>query len=90
MQDQAAIQMMQRCREEIVTLRRHIDHLAPKAEAYDAITSILGLLPRQSQGHSEDLAWRLEKEIVELQRKMAEPMESPDLYAMPADRAGEH
>lgn len=73
MKDQDAIQMMQRCREEIITLRRQIDRLAPKAEAYDAITAILGMIPRPSQGYGEDLAWRLEKEIAEIQRRLAEP-----------------
>jgi len=74
MKDADAIQMMMRCREEIVSLRRQIDRLAPKAEAYDAMTSILGMIPRPSQGFGEDLAWRLEKEIAELQRRMAEPV----------------
>jgi hypothetical protein len=57
------IQIMQRCSEEIKSLRKTISVLAPKAEAYDAICCILGLLPRQSQGMGEDLVWRLEKEI---------------------------
>ena len=73
MKDQDAIQMMQRCREEIIALRRQIDRLTPKAEAYDAITAILGMIPRQAQGYGEDMAWRLEKEISEIQHRMAEP-----------------
>lgn len=88
MKDQDAIQMMQRCREEIITLRRQIDTLAPKAEAYDAITAILGMIPRKGQFLGEDLVWRLEKEIAELQRRMSEPKEdkpAPDPVDCNAD-----
>lgn len=61
------IEMAQRCVEEIKMLRSAVDKLQPKAEAYDAITSILGLLPRPSQGYGEDLVWILNKQIQELQ-----------------------
>lgn len=61
-----ALDMMRRCRDEIMSLRREVERLAPKAEAYDRIGAILNLLPRPSTGHGEDLAWRLEKRIKEL------------------------
>ena len=67
MHDKQAIQMMQRCAEEIRQLRRINAELAPKAEAYDSIRQVLNLLPQPSQGYGEDLVWRLEKEIAELQ-----------------------
>lgn len=66
---QEALEMMQRCKGEIVSLRAEIERLRPKAEAYEAITTILGLLPRRSQGMSEDMVWRLEKRIRELTPK---------------------
>lgn len=68
-----AIEMMNRCRNEIVTLRREIERLAPKAEAYDRIGAILNLLPKPSIGYGEDVVWQLEKRI----KALSEP-ESAD------------
>ena len=62
MNDKDAADMMLRCAEEIEHQRAIIAALRPRAEAYDAICSILGLLPKTSQGYGEDLAWRLRKE----------------------------
>lgn len=69
MTDKDTIDMIQRCIEEIEMLRRENDRLRPKAEAYGAITAILGLLPQPTQGYSEDIVWRLRKQIEELQPK---------------------
>ena len=54
--------------DEIVTLRRQVAELAPKAHAYDT----LAILARQSvheppQGYSEDVAWRLRKAVEQLE-----------------------
>ena len=67
--NQEAIQMMNRCKQEIVSLRSLIDRLQPKADAYDNIVTILRLLPQPSVGMSEDLVWTLDKRIRELQPK---------------------
>ena len=67
MNNTEAVQMLQRCSEEIRLLRAQRDALAPKAEAYDLLLKIMGLLPGQSRGYGEDLVWRLEKRIAELQ-----------------------
>ena len=61
-----AVEMMNRCKHEIASLRAEIDRLAPKAQAYDNIASILRLLPQPSRGMSEDVVWVLEKRIREL------------------------
>ena len=61
------IEMMKRCRDEILQLRGIIEKLAPKAHAYDSISSILNLLPVQSVGMSEDMVWRLNREIAKLE-----------------------
>lgn len=61
-----AIEMMNRCKQEIRSLRVVIDYLRPKADAYDNITTILKLLPKDSIGMSEDMIWVLEKRIKEL------------------------
>lgn len=66
MNDKEAIKMMQRCQEEIRTLRGVIDRLRPKADAYDNIAVVLRLLPQPSIGMGEDLIWTLDKRIREL------------------------
>jgi hypothetical protein len=75
MNDKEAIDMMERASAEIKSLRRQIDILAPKAEAYDNMTALIGFLPRRAQGMSEDLAWRLDKRIDELKAASEESSE---------------
>lgn len=62
-----AIEMMSRCKQEILSLRATIDRLKPKADAYDNLVVVLGLLPKPSVGMGEDLVWTLDKRIRELQ-----------------------
>lgn len=71
MPGQEAVQMMKRCSSEIKDLHALVARLQPKADAYDNISIVLGLLPRPSQGYGEDLAWMLDKRIAE----MAKPIE---------------
>ncbi|WP_299734617.1 hypothetical protein [uncultured Roseobacter sp.] len=66
MRDQDAKQMMQRCVEEIKTLRRINAELAPKAEAYESLRQVLNLLPQPSKGYGEDLVWKLERAIKDI------------------------
>lgn len=61
-----AIEMMNRCKHEIMGLRATIEHLKPKAEAYDNIAAVLRLLPQPSVGMGEDVVWTLDKRIREL------------------------
>lgn len=63
--------MADRAAEEIEGLRRQIDHLRPQAEAYQAICSILGLLPQPTVGYGEDIAYRLRRQALDLR---AEPV----------------
>jgi hypothetical protein len=67
MNDKEAIEMMQRCKHEIITLKRENERLRPKAEAYDSVAQVLALLPRPSQGMGEDLVWLLDKRIREIE-----------------------
>ena len=60
-----AIEMMNRCKQEIIKLRAVIDRLAPKADAYDNLVVVLGLLPRPSIGAGEELVWIIDKRIRE-------------------------
>jgi hypothetical protein len=77
MSNKEAIEMMQRCKEEITSLRRRIDHLQPKADAYDNLALVLHLLPQPSVGMGEDLAWTLERRIQELKPKPDTAAEAP-------------
>ena len=61
-----AIEMMNRCKHEIMGLRATIDRLKPKADAYDNLASVLRLLPQPSVGMGEDMVWLLDKRIREL------------------------
>lgn len=73
MSDVEALQMLARCKEEIQSLRAQIDRLRPKADAYDNLAIVLGLLPRQSMGMGEDLVWVIEKRMRELKEAAAPP-----------------
>jgi hypothetical protein len=68
-ENREAIEMMNRCKHEIQNLRARIAALEPKADAYDKLAIVLGLLPRPSVGMGEDLVWTLDKRIRELQPK---------------------
>ena len=73
---------MQRCAEEIRQLRKSNAELAPKADAYDALLQVLNMIPQPSRGYGEDLVWKLEKEIAELQEAdQAKPVINDDAEA---------
>jgi len=76
MHDKEAIDMMQRCKQEIVSLRKQIDYLQPRAEAYEKISQVLNLLPRQGIGMGEDLVSTLDKRIRETEQILANPAEN--------------
>lgn len=73
MDDQVAVQMMKRCKQEIDDQRRQIAMLAPKADAYDNLAAVIRLAaPRRSEGYSEDLSWTLQKAIDDLMKPKPE------------------
>jgi hypothetical protein len=63
-------QMADRAASEIEQLQQDNARLRAKADAYDAVTAILGLLPRRSESMGASLAWQL--------RKRAEELREPD------------
>lgn len=69
MKNSEAIQMMNRCKQEILSLRAVIARLEPKADAYDNLVRVLRLLPQPSVGIGEDMVWILDKRIRELEPK---------------------
>lgn len=73
MDNQEAIEMMTRCKNEIISLRAMIDRLKPKADAYDNLATLLRLLPQPSIAMGEDMVWILDKRVRELQPKNPEP-----------------
>lgn len=64
--NQEAIEMMNRCKHEITNLRAEIGRIRPKADAYDNIAAVLRLLPQPGVAMGEDLVWILDKRIREL------------------------
>ena len=64
--NQEAIEMMNRCKQEILGMRATIDRLKPKADAYDNLVVVLGLVPRPGISMGEDLVWIIDKRIREL------------------------
>lgn len=72
-----AIELMNRCKQEIAQLRHEIEFLRPKADAYDNLAAILRLLPQRSVGMGENIIWLLDKRIQELTPKpAAEPVDA--------------
>jgi len=58
------VEMGRRAASEIKHLRAQVEALRPKAEAYDLMSKVVHhSLPGAPQAYSEDLAWRIEKEI---------------------------
>lgn len=66
---QEFIEMARRASAEIKSLRGQIAVLEPKAHAYDQLSTVLGLMPRQSRGYGEDLAYMLDKRVAELTKE---------------------
>jgi hypothetical protein len=70
MHDKEAIDMMERCVQELQLQRNTINVLEPRAEAYEVIHDIVRMSSRRgSMVAGEDLIWRLKKKIEELQPK---------------------
>ena len=72
-----AVRLMTLCRDEIRMLRRQIERLTPRAEAYDHLTVALTLLRQRmpaSNGEGLDLAWELDQRIREIQSATAKSM----------------
>lgn len=86
MKDSEAIEMMKRARDEIRELRRQVDRLMPKAEAYDSLVVLIGMFPGQSSTMSVDVAAMLDRRI----RELEEAPPSPEyVEAMKAAEGGE-
>ena len=66
---QEFIEMARRASSEIKDLRARIASLEPKAHAYEQLSTVLGLLPRQSGVYGEDLAYTLDKRVAELSKE---------------------
>lgn len=73
MPNSEALRMMQRCATEIEGLRREIERLRPKAEAYDNLAIALHYAaPRQGGIAGEDVLWTLKDRIKHYTPKPAE------------------
>lgn len=64
---------------EIRMLRSVVRDLEVKADAFAAILQVLGMVPRTSGGMSLDLAWQIDRHLIDTadQKADAEPHELP-------------
>jgi hypothetical protein len=62
------LNVARRASEETKGLRAPIQFLAPKAQAYDSIVMILGVIPQQRQGMAKSLAFLLDRQVEALTR----------------------
>jgi hypothetical protein len=58
-----------RAASELEQCRTTLDKTSPRAEAFDAIQTILGLAVPRSMGYSEDMVWKLRKRADELREE---------------------
>lgn len=69
---QEQMEMLQRVRQEITNLREHIKVLKPKAEAYDALRTVLGMMPgRLGEGMAEDVLFNIDKALRRVEKEYA-------------------
>ena len=68
--------MLKRCKSEIQMLRHQLAETAPKAEAYDMLQTVLGMLPQKTRGGCEDILWIIHKEAEKIEREIAQLKES--------------
>jgi hypothetical protein len=64
------IKMMRRASAEIKELRKIIDAIGPRAEAYEMIKKILSMVPGPGSSAGEDVAWTLDQEANKLEDKL--------------------
>lgn len=64
-------EMAERAAAEISDLRNSLTRIAPRAEAFDALQQVLGMMPRPSRGEGEDMAWRLKNRAAELRAELS-------------------
>ena len=72
----ALVRLLRVAHDEIVTLRREIEALRPRAHAYDTIAQIARLTAKDhKQGYGEDIAWRLKQEVERITKERAAEQE---------------
>ena len=70
MENTEVLQLIRRCTDEIKTLRKQIDYLKPRAEAYEAMLTVLRMVPRGGMiGEGEDLVWSLDRKVREIEHE---------------------
>lgn len=61
------IEVLEKAKHEILSLKNQINHLKYKADAYDNISSILRLIPFPNrQGMGEDIGWLIDQHISDM------------------------
>ncbi|MEQ1950942.1 hypothetical protein [Mesorhizobium sp. CN2-181] len=64
---QELLSSLARARNEIQGLRRHIEYLRPRSEAYGVIAKMACLVDGPSHPMTEDLVWEFDRKISELE-----------------------
>ena len=72
MENAEVLQLIHRCTSEIKDLRKQIDYLQPKAEAYDALLTVLRMVPHGgTMGMGEDLVRLLDRKVRDIEAEEA-------------------
>lgn len=59
--------LLRTAHDEVVTLRRQVTELAPKAHAYDTLAAVARMKPEPEQGYGVDVAWRIKTAVEKLE-----------------------
>lgn len=62
MKDQEISQMIDRTIDTILELRKEIEYLQPRANAYATVEKILDLVPGRQRGVTPDIVWELRRQ----------------------------
>lgn len=74
MSNHEAISMMARAEDEIKRLRRRIEALEPRAEAFNVISQIMSYLPQGAVGMSEDVLFTFRMRSNELKKEIEDEL----------------
>lgn len=69
MNDKEATKLLELSRHEIEHLRAIIRELGPKAEAWDRMGVVIGMIPQRGQSMAEDLVWRIDRHLIDRHRE---------------------
>lgn len=72
------IRLLRMSHDEIITLRRQVAELSPKAHAYDTLAKVIRLKSEPEQGYGIDIAWELSNAVETLVAERDAEKGTPD------------